>query len=70
MSDIFTQVTCNARPGYAVHGRQPRAVAIAEARKHFQRQLEEAQAFLASHDSELTVNVVRGAYRSKVLETL
>lgn len=69
-SEIHTKVLVSGTVGYACRGRKSRAEAVQEARAHYQRQLEEAQRFLAATDHNISVTVVRGLYRETLLEYL
>lgn len=56
--------------GYAEHKRRSRQEAIASARKHYQHQMMQAQAFLNTPDDELVVRVVRGWERPVLIKVL
>ncbi|QYW02182.1 hypothetical protein CPT_Sonora_081 [Stenotrophomonas phage Sonora] len=73
MSDLYTVVRPpgnNFGGGYACRGRTSRDDAVAEARRHFQRQYDQAAAFLRLSDADLLVTVVRGLHREKLVEVL
>jgi len=52
-------------PGLAASGRQTRAEMIERYRRHYQRQLEEAQAALALTDEQLIVKTYIGPWARK-----
>jgi hypothetical protein len=71
MSDLYTKVAVpKCGPGYACNGRKTRAEAIAEARRHFERQLVEAEEFLNTDPASLLVKVTRGMHRETHVEVL
>lgn len=52
-------------PGIAEHGRKTRPEMIEIFRRHYQRQLEEAQAALALTDGQLIVKTYKGPWARK-----
>ena len=70
MSDLYTVVSAPGQAGYMVLGRVSRAEVIAEARRHFEWQLDEAMRWLLTDADALHVQVQRGVYRVRVVEVL
>ena len=66
MSDRITSIRPRTRiegvGGFASHGRETRASMITQYRRHYQRQLEQAQAALALTDDELIVTTYLGVW--------
>lgn len=68
--DLYTEVG-DSLHGYACHGRKTRAEALTEAKAHFEHVLTGAQRNLAAiADDTIKVAVVRGRYRTTVIEVL
>jgi hypothetical protein len=55
----------NVIPGISVYGRETRPAMIERFRRHYQRQLEEAQAALALTDDQLIVKTYVGSWARK-----
>ena len=65
MSDRYTTISGHGTVGLVLPDRCKRAEAIAEYRKHYQTQLDEARRALELTDDELVVETHLGMYRRR-----
>lgn len=72
MSQLYTNVVEDVPNGveFAIHGRVPRAQAIAQVRAHYTEVLDRLQRFLDTPEDQLRVYVARGLIRQHAIKEL